>query len=61
MERIIEKVLVDESFRAALFADPGKVCAPFDITESEFVELMGRALPNFDGELSRTETPAYRK
>ncbi len=71
MEHIIERVLVDESFRVTLFADPRRACAPFDITESEFVELMGRALPDFDGELpsglslrvedSRTETSAYRR
>ena len=71
MERIIERALADESFRVTLFADPRRACAPFDITESEFVTLMGRTLPDFDGELpsglslrvedSRTETPNYRR
>ena len=48
MERIVEKALADESFRAALFADPRKACAPFDITEEEFLELMGGAMPDAD-------------
>ena len=37
MEHIIERALVDESFRVTLFADPRRACAPFNITESEFV------------------------
>ena len=52
MEHIIERALVDESFRGALFADPERACVPFNITEREFVELMGRALP---------ETHPYRR
>ena len=45
VETILENVLVDESFRARLFTDPRSVCAPFDLTESEFLDLMGEILP----------------
>jgi len=45
MEEIVERALADESFRAVLFANPRVACAPFDITEQEFLELLGQALP----------------
>ena len=45
MERIVEKALSDESFRVALFTDPRGACEPFQITEEEFLVLMGQALP----------------
>ena len=45
MERVVEKALANKSFRVTLFTHPRKACAPFDITESEFIDLMGQALP----------------
>ena len=42
VELILEKVLSDQSFRVSLFTDPRRACAPYDITESEFTELMGQ-------------------
>ena len=44
VDRILELTLADESFRLGLFADPRKACAPFDITETEFLELLGDVL-----------------
>ena len=48
MERIVEKALIDESFRVTLFTDPRNACAPFHITETEFLVLMGQVLPQTD-------------
>ena len=53
MEEIVERALADESFRTVLFADPRQACAPFDITEREFIELMGQVLPETEGSHQR--------
>ena len=56
VEQIIERALVDERFRAALFADPRQVGRRFDVTPGELARLMGEVAPPQSSEKSSPES-----
>ena len=53
VESVVGKAILDAEFRKALFADPEKALAGFDLTETEKAQLKGLDSETLDS-MSRT-------